>query len=309
MKKWLGWLGLVATGLIGIVLVCAAAVYGFSEARYRKQWTVTPASISIPNDSLAVARGDHIVHSLAGCVDCHGENLAGKKMIDDPAFGRVYSINLTRGKGGAASSLSDADFVRAIRHGIGPNGRALKIMPSRDYDNFSDEDLAAVIAYLKSLPAIDNEMPSSSVGPLARALMVAGKMSMLNAERIDHDRHHPASVTPAVTAPYGNYLASVGCKGCHGPLLAGGPIADAPPDWPPAANLTPAGELKDWSEADFRNLLRTGKRPNGIPVNDIMPWKIVGKMTDDEIGAIWLYLKSLPSQPTPGVQKLADNSQ
>jgi mono/diheme cytochrome c family protein len=305
MKKWIGWLGLVVAGLVGIVLVCTAAVYGFSEARYRKQWAITPASIPVPTDSLAIARGDHIVHSLGGCVDCHGENLAGKKMIDDPAFGRVYSLNLTRGKGGASATLSDVDFIRAIRHGIGPNGRALKVMPSSDYDNLSDADLVSVIAYIKSLPAVDNELPPSSVGPLARALMVAGKLPLLNAEQIDHDRRHPATVTAEVTPAYGSYLASVGCKGCHGPQLAGGPIPGGPPDWPPAANLTPAGNLKDWSEADFRNLLRTGKRPNGIPVNAVMPWKVMGKMTDEEIGAIYLYLRSLPPQQTPGVQKVA----
>ena len=302
MKKWLGWLGLVATGLIGLVLVLSAAVYGFSEARYRKQWAVTPEPISIPADSASIARGSHLVHSLGGCIDCHGENLAGRKMVDDPAFGRIYSLNLTRGKGGAAAALSDGDFVRAIRHGIGPNGRALKIMPSRDYDNFTDADLASVIAYLRSLPPVDNEVPPPSVGPLARALMVAGKLPILHAERINHSRGHLASLTPSVTAEYGGYLASVGCKGCHGPQLAGGPIADGPPEWPPAANLTPAGNLKNWTEADFKRLLREGKRPDGTPVNPVMPWKIVGNMTDDEISAIWLYLKTLPAAPAAGIQ-------
>ncbi len=302
MKRWLGWLGLVALGLIGIVFVCAAGVYGFSEARYRKHWAVNPAAIAIPTDSVAVARGNHIVHSLAGCVDCHGQNLAGRQMIDDPAFGHFYALNLTRGKGGLGGVLSDADFVRAIRHGVAPDGHALKIMPSKDYDNLTDSDLAAVIAYVRTVPPVDNEIPATSVGPVARALMLAGKLPMLNAELIDHGRQHVPAVPAAVSAGYGAYLASVGCKGCHGPALAGGPVPGGDPKWPPAANLTPAGDLAKWTEADFRNLLRTGVRPNGIPVNPAMPWRIVGTMTDDEISAIWMYLKSLPAAQTPGLQ-------
>jgi mono/diheme cytochrome c family protein len=302
MKKWLGWLGLVVTGVIGLILVASAAVYGFSEARYRKHYAVTPASLAIPTDSASIARGDHIVHSLGGCIDCHGEKLEGKKMVDDPAFGRLFALNLTRGKGGVASALTDADFVRAIRHGVGPNGRPLKVMPSRDYDNFSDADLAAVIAYLRTIPPVDNEIPSPSLGPLARALMVAGKLPILDAEKIDHGRPHLASVTPEVTAGYGAYLATIGCKGCHGPALAGGPIAGGPPDMPPAANLTPNGNLKTWSVDDFRNTIRTGKRPNGIPLNDAMPWKVFRNLTDEELGAIYLYLKTLPATPTPGLQ-------
>jgi mono/diheme cytochrome c family protein len=178
----------------------------------------------------------------------------------------------------------------------------LKIMPSQDYDNLSDADLAAVVAYVKSVPPVDNELPASSVGPMARALMVAGKFPMLHAEKIDHARQHVAAVTPAVTADYGKYLANIGCAGCHGPSLAGGPIPGTPPDWPPAANLTPSGNLKSWTEADFRRLLREGKRPDGTPVNPIMPWKAMGKMTDEEIAAVWLYLRSLPATPTPGMQ-------
>ncbi|MES2180114.1 MAG: cytochrome c [Gemmatimonadota bacterium] len=301
MNRWLKGIGYVVGGLLGLVLVTAAGIYGFSEARYRKQYTVTPRAVAVPTDSASVARGEHLVQTIAACVDCHGENLGGKVVFDAPAFGRVYALNLTRGKGGVGGTLTDADFVRAIRHGIAPTGRALKVMPSSDYMNLSDADLGAIIAYVKSRPPVDNEVPSVMIGPIGRALMVAGKLPILEAESIDHEKLQVASVTPAPTAGYGAYLASIGCKGCHGPTLAGGPILGGDPSWPPAANLTPSGSTKDWSEDDFRKLLREGKRPNGLTVNAAMPFRIFGKLTDEEIHAIFLYLRSIAPQATPGV--------
>lgn len=299
MKRWLKWTGYAVGGIAGVVVLGAAGVYGVSEARYRKQYTITPPRLTIPSDSAAIARGAHLANSIGGCVDCHGDNLAGKAVFDDPALGRVYAMNLTRGKGGVGGVLTDAQLQRAIRHGIAPDGRALKIMPSSDFMNLSDADLAAIIAYLKTVPPVDNVLPASSMGPVGRALFVAGMLPILHAERIDHDRLHVASVEPAPTAGYGAYLVGVGCRGCHGPTLAGGKIVDGPPDWPPAANLTPAGPTKSYSEEEFKRVLREGKRPNGIPVSDVMPWRLTKHLSDDEIHAIYLYLRSLaPIQVT-----------
>jgi mono/diheme cytochrome c family protein len=302
MNRWLKRLGYAVGGLVGLVLTAAAFVYGFSEMRYRKQYAVASPTLAMPADTIALARGAHLANSIAGCVDCHGDNLGGKAIFDVPILGRVYGLNLTSGKGGVGGALTDADFERAIRHGVAPTGRALKVMPANDYTNLSDQDLAAIVAYLKSRPPVDNNPPAVSVGPLGRALMLAGKMPMLDAERIDHARLHLASVSPAPTAEYGGYLASVGCKGCHGPTLAGGPIATGDPSWPPAANLTPSGNLKKWTEEDFRRVLREGKRPNGILVNAAMPFRQLKHLTDDEIHSIWIYLQSLPAAPTPGLQ-------
>lgn len=302
MNRWLKRLGYAIGGLAGLLLIAAACVYGFSEVRYRRQYAVASPALAFVADTLAVVRGGHLVNSIGGCVDCHGDNLAGKAVFDVPILGRIYGMNLTSGKGGVGSLLSDADFERAIRHGVAPTGRPLKIMPASDYANLSDQDLAAIIAYVRSRPAVDNELPAVSVGPLGRALMLAGKMPLLEAERIDHTRQHLISVAPAPTADYGDYLASVGCKGCHGPSLAGGPIATGDPSWPPAANLTPSGNLKKWTEEDFRRVLREGKRPNGIPINPAMPFRLMKNLTDAEIHAIWLYPQSVPAAQTPGLQ-------
>jgi mono/diheme cytochrome c family protein len=302
MRRLLKALGYLAAGAAALILVAAAAVYGFSEVRYRKQYTVVPRTITVPTDSASLARGAHLAESFGGCVECHGENLAGRMVFDDPAVGRVYGANLTRGRGGVGASLTDADIVRALQHGVGRDGRPLKVMPSVDYVHLTDADLGALVAFVKSRPPVDTAPPPVTVGPLGRALFMAGKLPILTAERIDHSRSASMSVAPGATAEYGKYVAAIGCQGCHGVTLAGGPIVGGAPGWPPAANLTPAGSLKSWTEAGFASFLRTGVRPNGAAVSDVMPIRLTKRLTDEEVRALWLYLQSLPATPTPGLQ-------
>ncbi|NUO39245.1 MAG: c-type cytochrome [Gemmatimonadaceae bacterium] len=304
MRRALKVVGYVAAGVIALILVAAAAVYGFSEARYRRHYAVTPRAISVPTDSASIARGAHVAQTFGGCVECHGENLAGKVVFDDPPVGRVYGKNLTRGKGGVGAELTDADIVRAMEHGVARDGRPLKVMPSTDYTHLSDADVAAIVAWVRSRPPIDTAQPPVQVGPVGRALFVAGKLPMLHAERIDHARPMGMTVTPGVTVEYGRYIAAVGCQGCHGQTLAGGPIEGGAPDWPPAANLTPAGSLKTWTADGFTRFLRTGVRPNGAPVSPVMPIRETSRLTDDEIRALWLYLQTIPAAPR-GVQTAA----
>jgi mono/diheme cytochrome c family protein len=263
---------------------------------------VAARPLVIPGDSATIARGAHVGQSFGGCVECHGENLAGRMVLDDPAIGRVYGANLTRGKGGIGAMLTDADIVRAVQHGVGRDGRALKVMPSTDYVHLTDGDLAAIVAWVKSRPPVDAAPPAVQVGPVGRALFVAGKLPILHAERIDHVRPATMSVTPGATAEYGKYIAAVGCQGCHGASLAGGPIEGGAPDWPPAANLTPAGALGRWTQGDFMRFLHTGRRPDGSPVGPVMPIRQTSRMTDEEIEALWMYLKTVPAVPAKGIQ-------
>jgi mono/diheme cytochrome c family protein len=302
MRRFLKAVGYLAAGAAALILIAAAAVYGFSEARYRRQYAVASRTITVATDSASIARGAHVAQSFGGCVECHGENLAGKKVFDDPAVGRVYGANLTRGRGGIGAVLTDADIVRALLHGVGRDGRALKVMPSSDYAHLSEGDLAALVAWVKTRAPVDTVQPPVQVGPVGRALFVAGKLPILHAERIDHAQTREASVVPAVTAAYGRYIAAVGCQGCHGPSLAGGPIAGGAPDWPPAANLTPSGALGSWTADGFARFLRTGTRPDGSPVGPVMPIRQTKRLTDDEIQALWLYLRTLPALPTGRVQ-------
>ena len=171
-------------------------------------------------------------------------------------------------------------------------------MPSGVFYYLSDEDLGALIAYLKSLPPVDNEFPRSDLGPLGRVMLTLGQLPpeiVPNVISIDHEAPRPAAPEPGVTVEYGRYLATT-CALCHGLNFNGQMISEGGPEYL-APNLTPGGEMHAWSEEDFLRTLRTGVTPGGHQLKDVMPWKYFGQMTDDELKAVWMYLQSLPALP------------
>ena len=285
--------GIITVGaLVGLVVVGGVALYGWTSAQISATRDLPTHPFSAPADAASVARGEHVLRALAKCADCHGEDLAGTVMVDDPAIGRLASSNLTGGRGGIGGTYSDADFERAIRHGLARDGRRLIVMPSMDYQHLSDADLGALIAYLRSVPPVDRETPPSALGPLARALFAAGKMPLFAADEIAHRDEVVASVPVDSTVAYGKYLGDVGCAGCHGPTYGGGKIPGAPPDFPPSANITPGG-IGHYTYADFKRALTEGIRPGGTALHPMMPVQATKLMTEVEFVAVWKYLQSL----------------
>jgi mono/diheme cytochrome c family protein len=225
----------------------------------------------------------------------------GGKFLDVPLLGTVYAANLTRGTNGAASFFTDADWDRAIRHGVKPDGTPLLIMPAQEYNGLSDEDLGAVVAYLRSLPPVNTRLQQNTVGPLGRLLELTGKAILIPADHIDHTAKRKPAPPVGPTAEYGAYLAT-SCTGCHGEELTGGPIPGMPPGTPPALNLTRDEQtgLGKWTEADFTRALREGKKPDGSELKAPMPWKLTAQLTDDELHALWLHLRTRQAKPFGG---------
>ena len=234
--------------------------------------------------------------TIRGCVDCHGDNLAGRVVLDDPAIGRLAGANLTGGR--ASGALTSRDWERAVRHGVRSDSTGLLIMPAHEFTGISDEDLGSVIAYAQSLPGVAATPPLTRAGPVIRALSVAGGVTLIPAEIIDHGKAHPARVETEPSARYGAYLAAT-CIGCHGPGLSGGKIPGAPPDWKPAANITPEG-IGHYTEQSFMTALRSGRRPDGSPIDTLMPWRLTKHMTDVELRAVYAYLRTVPPKPFGG---------
>ncbi len=290
-------LGRLTVGLLSLVVLAVGAVYGISSWRLSRPVEIPDGALvpALASDSAVIARGEHLVRSIAKCVDCHGDDLGGRYFIDEPAIARLYAPNLTRGAGSRTVRYTDQDWDRAVRHGADPSRRALLYMLSEDYQHLSDRDLAAIVSYLRRVTPVDREDHASSVGPVARALYVAGKLPLKPAELISHAALRRAEMEPSDSREYGEYIAKVGgCIGCHGAKLAGGPIPGAPPEFPPAANLTPGG-IKHYDEAAFFRAMREGKRPDGSAIRLPMPISATKLMTDDETRAVWRYLRSLPA--------------
>ncbi|MHB1312829.1 MAG: c-type cytochrome [Gemmatimonadaceae bacterium] len=300
MKKFVRFIAWAAVVVIAVCAAAGTALYFATQGRIDRKFAVAGHPLQIPTDSLALARGRRLATTISKCSDCHKADFGGGTFIDAPPVARLYSANLTRGKGGIGGQLSDLDWEKAIRHGVKPDGSALKFMPSQEFKDMTDEDAAALIAYLKSLPPVDREIGTNSVGPIGRALFAKGDLALIPAELIDHGAAHPAPVPMGVSVAYGEYLANIGgCKGCHGAGLSGGPIPGAPPEWKPAANITPTG-IGHYTEDDFIRALRTARRPNGAPIDSLMPVRFNKDLTDDELRALFAYLKTVPPKATGG---------
>jgi mono/diheme cytochrome c family protein len=291
-------LGRIVVGLIILTVVVAAIIYVRSEQMVNQTFHAPEVAITVPTDAASIERGHHIATVIADCIGCHGKDFGGSVILDDSAIGRVVALNLTKGKNGVGSVLSDADFAHILRYGIKPDGTSVLVMPSVDFMHFSDTDLADVIAYIKSLPPVDSNLPPTQLGPLGRVLMVAGQLPLVIASRIDQSKVGGPDMSPAVSAEYGGYMVSFSCAGCHGDGLSGGPIVGAPPDFPLAANLTPSDEVGAWTEADFRRAIQTGMTPSGKKLKPEMPHTTFVNLTDDEVKALWLYGHALPARPT-----------
>jgi mono/diheme cytochrome c family protein len=287
-------LGILLGVLVLLILLSGAAVYVFSGRSLNRTWAVNPPPLTIVSDSASLARGRHLVTTRLLCVDCHSADLGGQVVIDGMPFGRFVATNLT--PGGAGATYSDADWVRAIRHGIRPNGKSLLFMPSDVFSKLGSEDLAAVIAYLKTVAPVSRALPPTELGPVGRMLVATNKAPLVMAEQIDHNAPIPAMPPEGETVEYGRYLVSSGgCQACHGPNLSGGKIAGGPED-PPATNITPTG-IGNWTESDWFRAFREGKRPDRTDIKPFMPWKTLGGMTDSELRALYMYLQTVPARP------------
>lgn len=269
-----------------------------------RTYDVAIASVAVPSDAPSIGRGKHYIEAVGVCQVCHGQDLAGADIEEckdvpctgfsnDSFFGKLMPGNLTSGHGGIGNVYTDEDYVRAIRHGIGQDNKALLIMPSEQFNKISDEDLGAIIAYLKTLPPVDNELDESGLGPLGRILAVfAG--GLLPATQIDHTAPRTPSPVVGVSAEYGGYLAEI-CTVCHGGRLAGGEVPGD--DRVKAPNITPGGAPGSWTGSEFVDTIRSGITPRGNVLDPrFMPWNMFRQMTDDELDAIWLYLQSLPAK-------------
>jgi len=248
-------------------------------------YNVDVQTLVVPGDSASYARGKYVAERR-GCMGCHGENLGGGEVFLPPGspVGTLIARNITSGKGGI--QYSERDWIRLLRHGVNKKGKSAWFMPSQEVCHLSNQEMAALVCFLKQLPPVDSIMPEKEIKPLGRLLIFFDKFPLFPAELIDHHADYQDSIAPQVTPAYGAYLAT-SCQGCHSRTYKGNP--PLVPGQPPVPDISSSGNVGQWSEAAFLTALRTGKKPDGTQMSDAMPWKYL-PYTDDEYKALYAFL-------------------
>lgn len=301
-------LALLALGLLG--------GYGYVEATYDRAFPDVPLpAITASSDPAIIKQGEYIVHAIAHCSACHGpaeavskhtlgerHDLRGGWVIKAGPFGQFVPANITSDPETGIGKLSDGQVARVIRHGVDRRDRFSAFM-ALAVGEMSDEDLTAVISYLRTVPPVKNQVEPTRWGFMAKAL--SGTFGPKRPSGLKH----VASGTVSVAR--GEYLAKgpALCVGCHtgvdfmdgfkpiGVPFAGALEAEPDPFDDTAEfimpNLTPdpeTGIMTSWSEAQFVERFRAGRAFQGSK----MPWENFTQMTDEDLKSIYRFLRTLP---------------
>jgi mono/diheme cytochrome c family protein len=307
--------GLGAVAVLGVGLGGGAA---YVNLTYERDFSSTSIpEIKASTDAKVIADGAYLANAIAHCPACHGNgeftnkrelppdsrDLRGGRVVETGLFGTFYPANITSDVDTGIAKLSDGQLARVIRHGVSPTGKYDPLMAIA-VGPMADEDLTALISYLRTLPPIRNTVPADEWGLVGKAL--AGKF--------DPRMTKAPTFVPsgAVSIERGAYLANgpARCFGCHTPQDALKGFAETAPRFSGggkpqpdatdesfellAPNLTPdpeTGVLFNFTEDSFVDRVRkVGAVTRGSP----MPWDNFKQMTDEDLKSIFSYLRSLP---------------
>jgi mono/diheme cytochrome c family protein len=303
----------ILAGLLVVIALVVALFAVYVASRQHLEFHAPLPPVAASSDPAVIERGRYVVRNLAGCASCHADPkqteraLAGEEVplsggyeFDVPP-GKFYPRNITPDAETGIGRFSDGEIARALRYGVGHDGRAL--LPFMEMQGLSDEDLTAVVSYLRSQPPVRNAVPwhrYNLIGVIVKATVLANPVG---------PKQTPPQTNPAgSTVENGRYLVESvsNCWTCHtardyrtgavtGPHLGGGAMPDdhdPKRTWAPP-NLTSdptTGRLAKLSEDDFVARFRTGRVIPGSP----MPWTQFQKMHEDDLRAIYRYLKTVP---------------
>lgn len=275
-----------------ILAIIFAVIFLHTESDRLRTYPLTEYDITIPEDSISIEHGKH-VFTIRGCVDCHGENAAGRIVEDGLMTGLIVAPNLTTGQGSAIHDYANEDIVRVIREGVKPDGKSVVLMPAHKFKVIHKTDIESLIAYLRNLPPVDRDLPETKLNlPIRFYYFINRELALFPANMIRRPVKFP-DIDPQDRYEKGKYLAS-SCVGCHGHKLKGGPIAGAPPHWPEAPDLTSSGNLAGWTKQEFIHAMQNGMTPEGRHLDEqYMPWPAFGQLTEEEFNLIWEYLQTL----------------
>jgi len=293
MNPWIRRAAITVVSIAALAAAVVALATQLAAQKRNRHVDVAVAPVAFAVDAQAIERGRYL-YASRGCTDCHGASGGGRVFVDDGKGLKLAGPHISAGAGSVTAAYRDEDWVRAVRHGVKPDGRPMMVMPSEDYNRLTDADLGALVAYVKQMPATTGGAAVLELPLPMRVLYGLGAIKDA-AARIDHRVPPQQPVAEGLTVEHGKYVANM-CLGCHGPQLAGGKIPSGPPDWPAAARLAP-GEgsvmATRYASADaFVKVLKTGVRPDGSRIA-VMPFEALSQLSDTDARALHLYLKSL----------------
>lgn len=302
------------TGILLVVLLTGA--FTIVQLTWDKKFEAPYPAITASTDSAVIARGRHLALGPAHCISCHvpmeevkaveaGKIIplsGGREIIIPP--GTFRAPNITPDPETGIGRMTDGAIARTLRYSV--NSRHGHVFPFMPFQELSDEDLTAIVSFLRSQPPVRHKVEPSEYTLLGKALLAFGAMKPVGPQQTP-----PHSVTVDTTIAYGSYLANrvANCNGCHtqrdfstgafvGAPFAGGTLF-TPDTFSEGCsfvtpNLTPhaqTGTIAAWNEAAFINRIRAGRIHPGTP----MAWAMYARMTDLELKAIYRYLRSLPA--------------
>ena len=279
MNRPLPWIRNLLGGLVVLLLLASATVWMLGGRKLSEEFEIPEdAALAVPGGDSVVAAGQRLA-ILRGCTGCHGDDLSGQMFVDETLLGRIAAPNLST----LIPKYSDAELVRALRHGIARDGRSLLIMPSSMYYHLTDDDLGAIIAWLRTVPPVPNELVARKVGIMGRMGLAMGEFQV---EPSLYDHRAPRVAKDTTDArTWGEYLARTMCTECHGPQLQG------------EVDFTPNLALvAGYTEEQFQHLLRTGEPLGGQTLGlmaEVIEGRLAPHLTDSEVHALYSYLRTL----------------
>lgn len=273
---------IVGGGIAAILVVAIVAIYGISTWRLNSRHDIAGLTLRLAPDASMVTEGQRLAH-VNGCFGCHGEDLAGHLFLDKLFIGRLSGHNLTR----VVPQYTDERLTNVIRGGIKSDGTGNIFMPSHAMVRLADADIAAIIAYLRTVERRPDAVKDTNLGLLPRALVAIGMIP------VEPDIVDPAQLGPRerpTAGALGPYIARTTCAYCHGLDLHGEEQVESPNLFA----IVPA-----YSLADFRTLLSTGIPLGGrkLGLMKEMSQSALKYMSDDEVAAVYAYL-SAPEEAT-----------
>lgn len=280
MRKFLRWLGYVLAAILMALLIFATWVWFASSRVLGRIHMAAPEHLVQPSAAQLADAGRQA--RILGCANCHGRGLQGGMVFDGQPFASVRAPNLTL----LAARVSDQQLARAIRQGIGHDGRALFIMPSDQYSRLSDQEVAALVVEIRRATREGGVVAPIQWGPIGRFALATGGLRPVMARIEEFRVRQPFDTGPGEAA--GRRLAARVCAACHGPDLTGG-AADGGENAPPDLAVAGAYDL-----VQFRILMRTGVSPGG---RDLGLMKEVAErdfssFSDEEVAQLHLYLRA-----------------